>query len=120
MGASEHHSPATRKMARYWEGFVSYALGAREPASTIFHSGKNLTYVILPVPKGRRSFTLRSCMKFPGFLLLLAGWVIDVAAVMLVIPPNARVIFVLAGVGVEFIGLALVIRSNPLAKREEN
>jgi hypothetical protein len=59
-------------------------------------------------------------MKLPGFLLLLAGWIIDVAAVVLVIPPNTRAIFVLAGVAVELIGLTLVIRSNPLAKREED
>ena len=58
-------------------------------------------------------------MKLAGFLLLLAGWAIVVAAVMLLIPPNARAIFVLAGVGVEVIGLTLVIRANPLAGREK-
>jgi len=58
-------------------------------------------------------------MKLAGFLLLLAGWIIVVAAVVLPIPPNARVIFVLAGVGVEIVGLTLVIRSNPLAVREK-
>jgi hypothetical protein len=58
-------------------------------------------------------------MKLAGFLLLLAGWIIVVAAVVLPIPPNARVIFILAGVGVEIVGLTLVIRSNPLAVREK-
>ena len=58
-------------------------------------------------------------MKLAGFLLLLAGWIIDVAAVVLLLPPNARVIFVFAGLGVEAIGLALVIRSNPLATQEK-
>jgi hypothetical protein len=58
-------------------------------------------------------------MKLAGFLLLLAGWAIVVAAVVLLIPPNMRAIFVLAGVGVELIGLTLVIRSNPLAVREK-
>ena len=58
-------------------------------------------------------------MKLAGFLLLLAGWVIVVAAVVLLIPANARTIFVLAGVGVEITGFALVIRSNPLARREK-
>jgi hypothetical protein len=58
-------------------------------------------------------------MKLAGFLLLLAGWLIVVAAVVLLIPANARAIFVLAGVGVEIIGLTLVIRSNPLAGREK-
>ncbi len=58
-------------------------------------------------------------MKLAGFLLLLAGWLIVVAAVVLLIPANARAIFVAAGVGVEIIGLTLVIRSNPLASREK-
>lgn len=61
----------------------------------------------------------RVCMKLAGFLLLFAGWAIVVAAVILLIPPSARVIFVLAGVGVEIMGLTLVIRSNPLALREK-
>jgi hypothetical protein len=58
-------------------------------------------------------------MKLAGFLLLLAGWDIVVAAVILLIPVNARTIFVLAGVAVEIMGLTLVIRSNPLAVGEK-
>jgi hypothetical protein len=58
-------------------------------------------------------------MKLAGFLLLLAGWVIVVAAVILLIPINARTIFVLAGAAVEIVGLTLVIRSNPLAVSEK-
>jgi hypothetical protein len=58
-------------------------------------------------------------MKLAGFLLLLAGWLIVVAAIVLILPANARMIFVLAGLGVEIIGLILVIRSNPLALREK-
>ena len=60
-----------------------------------------------------------SCMKLAGFLLLLAGWAIVVAAVILLIPVNARTIFVLAGIAVEIVGLTLVIRSNPLAVGEK-
>lgn len=59
------------------------------------------------------------CMKLAGFLLLLAGWIIVVAAVILLLSANARAIFVLSGLGVEIIGLALVIRSNPHAIREK-
>jgi hypothetical protein len=59
------------------------------------------------------------CMKLAGFLLLIAGWAIVVAAVVLLLPANARVIFVLAGFGVEIVGLTLVIRSNPLAVGEK-
>ena len=58
-------------------------------------------------------------MKLAGFLLLLAGWAIVVAAVVLLAPANARSAFVLAGVAVEVMGLALLIRSNPLAGREK-
>ena len=58
-------------------------------------------------------------MKLAGFLFLLAGWAIVVAAVVLLIPANARMIFVLAGVGVEVIGLALLTRANPLAGRQK-
>ena len=57
-------------------------------------------------------------MKLAGFLLLLAGWVIVAAAVILLLPANARTIFVLAGVGVEILGLAIVIRANPIPGRE--
>jgi hypothetical protein len=57
-------------------------------------------------------------MKLAGFLLLLSGWAIVVAAVVLLTPANTRSVFVLAGVAVELIGLTLLIRSNPLAGRE--
>ena len=59
-------------------------------------------------------------MKLAGFFLLLAGWVIVVAAVILLIPVNARTIFLFAGVAVEIVGLTLVIRSNPLAVGEKD
>jgi hypothetical protein len=58
-------------------------------------------------------------MKLAGSLLLLAGWAIVVAAVVLLTPANTRSVFVLAGVAVEVIGLTLLIRSNPLAGREK-
>jgi hypothetical protein len=54
-------------------------------------------------------------MKLAGFLLLLAGWIIVAAAVILLLPANAKAVFVLAGVAVEIMGLTLVIRANPLA-----
>jgi hypothetical protein len=58
-------------------------------------------------------------MKLAGFFLLLAGWIIVAAAVILLLPANARTVFVLAGVAVEILGLTLVIRSNPLAAGEK-
>ncbi len=57
-------------------------------------------------------------MKLAGFLLLVAGWMIVVAAVALLGPTSARAAFVLAGLGVEALGLSLVIRSH-LGFREE-
>jgi hypothetical protein len=54
-------------------------------------------------------------MKLAGFFLLLAGWIIVAAAVILLLPANAVAVFVLAGVAVEILGLTLVIRANPLA-----
>lgn len=54
-------------------------------------------------------------MKLAGFFLLLAGWIIVAAAVILLLPANAIAVFVLAGVAVEILGLTLVIRANPLA-----
>jgi cytochrome c biogenesis protein CcdA len=58
-------------------------------------------------------------MKLAGFFLLLSGWIIVAAAVILLLPTNARIVFVLAGVAVEILGLTLVIRSNPLAVGEK-
>jgi len=57
-------------------------------------------------------------MKFLGFLLLLAGWFLVLAAIVLLASPSSRASFVLAGIGVEVLGLILVIRSH-LIPREE-
>ncbi len=57
-------------------------------------------------------------MKIAGFLLLLAGWMLVVVAVMLLSSALPRAAFVLAGVGVEALGLGLVVRSH-LAFRKE-
>jgi len=57
-------------------------------------------------------------VKLTGFLLLLAGWVIVLAAVALLAPAAPRTAFALAGIGVEALGLALVARSH-LAPRGE-
>lgn len=57
-------------------------------------------------------------MKFLGFLLLLAGWGIVLTAVALLAASASRVAFVLAGIGVEILGLVLVIRSHPVPRGE--
>ena len=46
-------------------------------------------------------------MKLAGMLLLLAGWVIVVSALALFARPGPRDLFVLAGLGVELLGLML-------------
>jgi len=51
-------------------------------------------------------------MRLTGFLFLLAGWLIVLAAVALVAPALPRAVFVLAGLGVEVLGLIFVIRSH--------
>jgi len=50
-------------------------------------------------------------MRLPGFLLLLAGWVIVLAAVAL-LRSTAQGIFAIAGLGVQLLGLSFVVRSH--------
>jgi len=57
-------------------------------------------------------------MRLTGFLFLLAGWLIVLAAVSLLALALARATFVLAGLGVEVLGLIFVVRSH-LAVRGE-
>lgn len=51
-------------------------------------------------------------MKLSGFLLLLAGWAIVVAALVLLPAAGSRVAFVLAGVAVQILGLVLTVRAH--------
>lgn len=55
-------------------------------------------------------------MRLFGFLLLLAGWGIVVSALALMTKDAPRIAFVLAGVGVEIVGLVLVIRAHPIRR----
>ena len=57
-------------------------------------------------------------MKILGFLLLLAGWAIVITAVALLVVVVPRTAFVLAGIGVEILGLVLVIRAHPAQRGE--
>jgi hypothetical protein len=57
-------------------------------------------------------------MKLAGFLLLLAGWGIVLSAVVLLASVLPRGCFVLAGMGVEVMGLILVVRSHLLLRGE--
>jgi len=51
-------------------------------------------------------------MKLAGFLLLLAGWGIVLCAVAWLPSAGVRSGFVLAGLGVEVLGLVLAVRSH--------
>lgn len=58
-------------------------------------------------------------MKAAGFLLLFAGWIIVIAALLLLPSAASRVAFVLAGVAVQVLGLVLAVRSHrvPVVER---
>jgi len=51
-------------------------------------------------------------VRLAGFLLMLAGWLIVLAALALLVSLPSRTCFVLAGVGVEFVGLFIAARSH--------
>ena len=57
-------------------------------------------------------------MKILGFVLLVSGWTIVLTAVALLTEAVPRAAFVLAGVGVEIVGLVLVIRAHPVRRGE--
>jgi hypothetical protein len=50
-------------------------------------------------------------MRLAGFLLLPAGWGLVIAALILLAASGPRAAFVLAGLGVEVLGLILLMRS---------
>lgn len=58
-------------------------------------------------------------MRLVGFLLLLAGWGIVLTAVVRLASARPRAGFVVAGVGVETLGLIIVVRSHRLVSQGE-
>jgi hypothetical protein len=57
-------------------------------------------------------------MKITGFLLLLSGWIIVLAAIALLPSGPSEVSFVLLALGVEVLGLTLVFRAHLIPTRE--
>ena len=55
-------------------------------------------------------------MKIAGFFLLLSGWFLVLAALVLLKPGVSLNIFVLAAVAVQMVGLILVARSHPTVR----
>jgi hypothetical protein len=56
-------------------------------------------------------------MKIAGFLLLLAGWLLVLAALVLLRAAAPQAAFVLVGMGVEALALALVFRAHLVPHR---
>jgi hypothetical protein len=57
-------------------------------------------------------------MKLAGFLLLFAGWYLVLTALAILPHASARIGFVLAGVGVEMLGLILAARTHRMLPEE--
>jgi membrane protein implicated in regulation of membrane protease activity len=57
-------------------------------------------------------------MKLTGFLLLLGGWIIVLAAIALLPSGPSQISFVLLAIGVEALGLTLVFRAHLIPSRE--
>jgi hypothetical protein len=57
-------------------------------------------------------------MKLTGFLLLLSGWGLVRAALILLRADPARAGFVLAGLAVEILGIVLVVRAHVRSREE--
>jgi hypothetical protein len=58
-------------------------------------------------------------MMLVGFLLLPAGWLLALAAIVLFAPLPLRTAFVLAGIVVEALGLILAFRSHLIPREEK-
>ena len=58
-------------------------------------------------------------MRLSGFLLLASGWIIVLAAVVLLPSLPAQTAFALAGIGVQLLGLTLVVRSHLIHRGDD-
>jgi hypothetical protein len=57
-------------------------------------------------------------MKIAGFLLLVAGWLLVASALALLAGGGPRAAFIVAGFGVELLGLVLFGRSHLTPKED--
>jgi len=58
-------------------------------------------------------------MKAVGFVMLLAGWLLVLAAIVLFTSPALRTAFILAGIAVEALGMILAFRSHHIPREEK-
>ncbi len=59
-------------------------------------------------------------MKIAGFLLLIAGWALALAALALLAPAAPRGAFLAAALAIEALGLVLVARAHIAPKEDAN
>lgn len=57
-------------------------------------------------------------MKLVGFFLLISGWLIVLATLALLASLNLRLIFLIAGLAIEMVGVVLVARSHLVLEDE--
>lgn len=57
-------------------------------------------------------------MRFAGLLVMPAGFLLTIAALILFTAPGQRIGFILSGLAVEALGLGVAVRANMLAQRE--
>jgi hypothetical protein len=57
-------------------------------------------------------------MKYAGLLVMPAGFLLAIAALVLFADPMQQLGFVLSGVAVEALGLGVAVRGHMLASRE--
>ena len=58
-------------------------------------------------------------MRVVGFLLLLGGWFLVLASIVLFAEPIPRVAFIFAGMAIEIGGLVLVFRSHAIPRDQK-
>jgi hypothetical protein len=58
-------------------------------------------------------------MKYAGLLVMPAGFFLSIAALLLFPDPTTRSVFVLCGVAVEFMGLAVAVRGHMISRGEK-
>lgn len=58
-------------------------------------------------------------MKAAGFLMLVAGWLLVLSAVVLFSAPTLRSAFVLAGMAVEALGVVFAFRSHLIPREDK-
>ncbi len=59
-------------------------------------------------------------MKIAGFLLLLAGWLLVLSALVLLSRSGPRSAFLVAGLAVEMLGLVLFVQSHLAPKADRH